>query len=240
MTNQGDQLMSISRRDTILIAVFVNVALISVLFLTASHYDADLLREPRDSKREVKRLAYEEKKVEKPMPIVESTKVKSQESTLVDEVDSVLKAYASNLQRQKPGAQEILSPDTLQPEREYIDVTVKKGDALSKIAKANGTTEKELKRINNLKTERIDVGWVLKVPVLRPGEVAAGEDLVVEMEEQPIVAVADPVYYVVKNGDNPWTIARKHNVRFEDILRLNGLSEEKARNLQIGDKVRVR
>lgn len=49
-----------------------------------------------------------------------------------------------------------------------------------------------------------------------------------------------PEYYVIKSGDNPWTIARKFHIKFEDLLRLNNLDEEKAKNLKIGQKLRIR
>lgn len=46
----------------------------------------------------------------------------------------------------------------------YISHTVKKGEYLSKIASQYGTTAKELKRINNLKSDSVAVGQILKVP----------------------------------------------------------------------------
>lgn len=50
----------------------------------------------------------------------------------------------------------------------------------------------------------------------------------------------EPVYHTVKSGDNPWKIAKQHGVKYDDILRLNNLNEEKARNLKIGDRIRVK
>jgi len=47
-------------------------------------------------------------------------------------------------------------------------------------------------------------------------------------------------YYVVKSGDNPWTIARKFHINFADLLKLNDLDEDKAKNLKIGQKIRIR
>jgi len=42
--------------------------------------------------------------------------------------------------------------------------TVKSGDSLTKVAKSHGTTPKALRALNNLKTDRINVGQKLKVP----------------------------------------------------------------------------
>ena len=44
----------------------------------------------------------------------------------------------------------------------------------------------------------------------------------------------------MKKGDNPWKIAKQFNVRFEDLLKMNNLDEERARNMKIGDKIRVK
>ena len=47
-------------------------------------------------------------------------------------------------------------------------------------------------------------------------------------------------YYVVKAGDNPWKIAKKFHLSFEKLLQLNHLDEAKARNLKVGQKLRIR
>ena len=47
-------------------------------------------------------------------------------------------------------------------------------------------------------------------------------------------------YYIVKAGDNPWKIAKRFHLSFEKLLLLNGLDEAKARNLKIGQKLRIR
>jgi len=49
-----------------------------------------------------------------------------------------------------------------------------------------------------------------------------------------------PDYYTVKVGDNPWTIAMKHHMKVEELLRINSLNEEKARKLKPGDRLRIR
>jgi len=46
--------------------------------------------------------------------------------------------------------------------------------------------------------------------------------------------------YVVCPGDNPWNIAKKFNISFEKLLKLNQLDEVKARNLKIGQTLRIR
>jgi LysM repeat protein len=47
-------------------------------------------------------------------------------------------------------------------------------------------------------------------------------------------------YYIVKAGDNPWKIAKRFHLSFERLLLINHLDEAKARNLKIGQKLRIR
>lgn len=49
-----------------------------------------------------------------------------------------------------------------------VNYVVKSGDTLTRIAKAHGTTLKELRTLNKLKTDRINVGQKLKVPAKAP------------------------------------------------------------------------
>lgn len=43
--------------------------------------------------------------------------------------------------------------------------------------------------------------------------------------------------YIVQQGDNPWTIAKKCKISVEMLLKLNKLDEAKAKNLKIGQKL---
>lgn len=60
---------------------------------------------------------------------------------------------------------------------------------------------------------------------------------VLKKEAEPTAEIS---YHIIKSGDNPWKIAKQYNVKYEDILRLNQLDEAKARNLKIGDRIRVK
>lgn len=117
-----------------------------------------------------------------------------------------------------------------------VDITVKSGDALEKIARANGTTVAAIKSLNQLKNERLKIGQVLKVPV---GTAAAA--IYHEPTFKPVTEPAnkEATYYTIKSGDNPWKIAKQFRVKMDDLLRLNNLDEEKARNLKVGDSIRI-
>lgn len=120
------------------------------------------------------------------------------------------------------------------PSKKTIEVTVKSGDSLDKIARANNTTINAIKELNQLKSDRLKIGQVLKV---QPGE---KKSKAASSEKKTEVAQGDVEYYTVKSGDNPWKIAKQFHIKVDDLLKLNNLDEEKARNMKIGDKIRVR
>src|SRR5262249_15824462 len=105
-----------------------------------------------------------------------------------------------------------------------------------------------IKKANNLTTTKLAVGQTIRIPKsptsqneLSMVSSKAATAMASAKEEVKKAAPAyDIQYYTVKSGDNPWKIAKQFNVKFEDLLRLNNLDEEKARNLKIGDKIRVR
>jgi LysM repeat protein len=111
--------------------------------------------------------------------------------------------------------------------RDRMEVVVKKGDSLEKIAKKYNTTVSEITRINNLPNSFLRIGQVLF------------------LEKKPkvkrVVRVKNSKnFYIVKPGDNPWTISMKHRMKVEDLLRLNNLDDKKAKKLRPGDKLRIR
>ncbi|MBA3958652.1 MAG: LysM peptidoglycan-binding domain-containing protein [Parachlamydiaceae bacterium] len=134
-----------------------------------------------------------------------------------------------------------------------VEVTVKRGDSLDKIARANGTTIKAIKEANQLKTDRLDIGKVLKIPVSTEkaekkastttsttSSKPAAAPKATAKADKAVVADSDAQYYTIKTGDNPWKIAKQFQIKVDDFLKLNNLDETKARNLKVGDKVRVR
>lgn len=83
-------------------------------------------------------------------------------------------------------------------ENEYI---VKKGDSLWSISNKYGITVDELKKENNLKSNIIKVGQVLKIP-----------------------KVSSENFYIVKKGDSLWSISKKFNTTVDQIKSLNNLT----------------
>ena len=91
---------------------------------------------------------------------------------------------------------------------------VKSGDSLWNIAKKYNISVDELKRINNLDSNLINIGQVLNVSV-------KDEDYIV---------------YKVKNGDTLYRIANMFNTSVSDIMKLNGLTSNL---LKVGDELLI-
>ena len=83
-------------------------------------------------------------------------------------------------------------------DNEYV---VKKGDTLYSIAKKYNTTVNEIKSINNLKTNTLSIGQILKIPEL-----------------------IDDDYYIVKKGDTLYSISKKYNITVNELKSLNNLT----------------
>lgn len=224
-----------TRKDTIIVAVLVNAALLIALFVTA------IKREPSASKEEEK-IAAQIQPIATPEPI-QKKEIKAAQG---DEIDLVLKEFSEKkvdlTQPEMPKIDfvkelEAITKAVDEPRQvefasaeDVVKVTVKKGDVLEKIARANGSTVDEIIRANNLKNTMLQIGQVLKVPK------KAGARTI----ETAVSTSAGPEYYVVKQGDNPWAIAVKNHLKVDELLKLNDLTEDKARRLKPGDKLRIK
>lgn len=91
---------------------------------------------------------------------------------------------------------------------------VKSGDSLYSIASKNGTTVDELKKLNNLTSNNLTIGQVLKLPT----------------------ASNDNITYIVKSGDSLYNIASRYGTTVDEIKRLNNLISN---NLSIGQVLRI-
>ena len=91
---------------------------------------------------------------------------------------------------------------------------VKSGDSLWSISKKYNIPVDELKRINNLTSNLLSIGQVLKIP---------GDNDDVEENK-----------YIVKSGDTLYSIAREYNISVQEIKDANNLINN---NLTIGQKL---
>ena len=101
--------------------------------------------------------------------------------------------------------------------------TVKKGDSLYSIAQKYNTTVGQIVSLNNLTTDNLSIGQVLRIP-----ESYTKEDEMV---------MPNFINYTVKKSDNLYSIARNNNVNVNTIMQDNGLTSI---NLSIGQILKIR
>ncbi len=96
-------------------------------------------------------------------------------------------------------------PVSQENEGNQITYIVQRGDTLYSIAQKYNITVEALKNLNNLTTNILSIGQILKIPVSQ------------ENEENQIT-------YIVQRGDTLYSIARKYNVTVEALNNLNNLT----------------
>ncbi len=245
-----------TKRDTIIIAALLNMGLLGLLFFTATR---DVGGESLPTvENEPIQIAMNDEPQSAPLPQLDDTK--KDDANENDEIDQALKEFLPEEKQLEPALaiDQTLNPPPAPPAApapvekkaekkektasNVVEVTVKRGDMLEKIAKANNTTVQAIKEANKLTSDNLKIGQFLKVPVdtlQKKNDKKFAQTG--EKEDKTIAANSnEPVYYTVKSGDNPWKIAKQFKVNFEDILKLNNMSEEKAKNLKVGDKIRVK
>lgn len=139
-------------------------------------------------------------------------KIAQNNNTTVDEIKRLNSLTSNNLVI----GQALKLPSPLTSENTY---TVKSGDSLYKIAQKYNTTVDEIKRLNNLTSNILSVGQVLKLPTTS--------------SETPSSNTVD---YTVKSGDSLYKIANQYNVTVDAIKRANNLTTN---TLQIGEVLRI-
>ena len=104
-------------------------------------------------------------------------------------------------------------PYTYTLENEYI---VKKGDSLWSISRTYGITVDELKKLNNLTSNLLSIGQILRIPSNN-------------------ITTSNNTYTVTK-GDSLWSISRKFNTTVDKLKSLNNLTNN---ILSIGQVLKI-
>ena len=103
---------------------------------------------------------------------------------------------------------------------------VKSGENLSKIAAQHSVTVADLAEVNGLKaSSMLHPDQSLNIPPARPTEVKKPEPAAPKVAAT--VQKTAPRTYVVLKGDNPVGIARKLNVNYNELMKLNKISDPK-------------
>lgn len=108
------------------------------------------------------------------------------------------------------------SEEEVPPTEDVDTYTVQSGDNLYSIARRFNTSVDELKKLNNLTSNSLSIGQVLKLP--------SGE----EPDEGNT--------YIVQSGDSLYSIARKFTTTVDEIKRLNNLTSN---TLSIGQTLKI-
>lgn len=223
MDTKGKRLMN--RKHTLLIAVLINACLLTLLFVTAVTQDRP------DTEKIVSIPPLTPDQVQLISPGEEKIESKEIPSLATKEEEPVMPPILHKLPPiAPPAAKEWESP----PQEGGITIQVQPGDSLDKLAKMYHCTISEILEWNHLSSTHLRVGQSLKIFPKKPKKVGKQTAASSPAKEEKAV------YYIVKSGDNPWTIAMKHHIKVEELLRLNQLDEKKAKHLKPGDKLRIR
>lgn len=213
-----------NRKNTILIAVLINIGLLAVL-LIAALTTQDELAPASTEMADSLTPKFDDQPIFNEIPVAALPEKMSPFEIPVQEIP---------LHKLPPLALEVPplpEPSTVASTAPSTQLVVQKGDNLEKIAKANHTTVQEIIKLNQLPSSFLKVGQILKIPTERS---------LPKIAEKKQTADLGPEYYTLKVGDNPWAIAMKHHMKVDELLRLNGLNEERARKLKAGDRLRIR
>ncbi len=110
----------------------------------------------------------------------------------------------------------------------FIDVKVKSGDSLWKIAHRHHTNIAYLRKLNPRLKPVLSIGHTIKVPASRSFATTSHK-------ANPLLANGRRIRYKVKSGDSLWTIAKKFGTSSKAIARINQISVKKL--LRPGDRL---
>ncbi len=123
---------------------------------------------------------------------------------------------------------------SLSADSSYI---VKKGDTLYSISRKYQITVPELRAANNLsENDVLKVGVKLVIPSADI-ENAAALSASKTSETKPNVSSKSATSYIVQKGDTLYGIARKYNIKLNELLSLNNL--DNSSTIKIGQKILV-
>lgn len=106
---------------------------------------------------------------------------------------------------------------------------VKSGETLSSIARKYHVSVSQLKRWNNLKSDRLSIGQRLVV-------YSSGNPMAQAGNDQPVERSTTEITHTVKKGETLGKIAQKYKCTVTDLKRWNNL---KSTTIQVGQKLKV-
>ena len=154
-------------------------------------------------------------------------------------------------------------PTNINPE--YLEYVVKSGDSLWSIANRYNTSVNEIRELNELSSDVLQIGQVLLIPIsenvnnitytVKAGdslysiaqkygttvdEIKKANNLTSNLlsigQQLKIPTTKDYLDYTVQSGDSLYKIAQKFNTTVNDIINLNNLTTSL---LQIGQQLKI-
>ncbi|MBB3104525.1 lytic transglycosylase [Azomonas macrocytogenes] len=101
---------------------------------------------------------------------------------------------------------------------------VRPGDTLNNIAERYQASIKKLKDINQLRSNQVNIGQVLSIPVARSEEAEPTRQATRTIAKRSSPTNSAPRTYRVKAGENLWGIAEKQKISVRNLQRWNMLS----------------
>ncbi|MEG0022515.1 MAG: LysM peptidoglycan-binding domain-containing protein, partial [Bacilli bacterium] len=132
-------------------------------------------------------------------------KIALEHNTTVDEIIKLNNLGTNNISI----GQKLILPFK-EKEKPYIEYYVKAEDTLYKIANDYKITIDQIKKFNNLSTNLLSIGQLIKIPIT--------------------------LVYTVKKGDTLYSLAQKYNTTVEEIIRKNNLKNQ---NLSINQTILI-
>ncbi len=96
---------------------------------------------------------------------------------------------------------------------------IRKGEALSLIAKKYGTTSSAIRQINHIRGNLIRAGKHLLVPLAKLNP-AYNQNLLAASQN----GIGKKIRYTVRSGDSFWKIAQKHSVNLRKLAKWNNMA----------------
>lgn len=128
------------------------------------------------------------------------------------------------------------TPTQPAPERTY---TVVAGDAMSLIAQRFQTTAAAIRALNNMTTDEVKIGQILRIPPATGSATPTPTATVAGGPPRPTPPPASTDSYVVKPGDTAFGIALSFQITLAELEQANGKAPGALDNIQAGETIRV-
>lgn len=238
------------RKKTIVAAVMINAAILTVLFIAAmtmrevpapeQENGRAISSSPKPLFKEIVEIPAPSFAADMPQPsLTQPVAFALPSADLVEQKtasSSPLVAPAAPLAIAPPSAAPAPAQAPALPANSLLsgtEIEVQKGDSLDKLAKKYHSSVDEIIKLNQLPSSFLRVGQRLKIPAEKTHEA-------IKPKSSVLAASENVEYYTMKVGDNPWSIAMKHHMKVDELLKLNGLNEKTARKLKPGDRLRIK